>query len=83
MSADAIKLERILNKVKAEVERAEAMYPPMASLHEGHSILKEEQEELWEEIKKSPKKRDLGKIEEEGVQTAAMSIRFLLDLVPM
>lgn len=77
------KLSRILDKVREEVKRAESLYPPMASLHEGHSVLKEEQEELWDEIKKSPKKRDMAKIEEEGVQTAAMAVRFLLDLVDM
>jgi len=77
------KLAKILEKVKVEVERAESLYPPMSSVHEGHSILKEEQEELWDEIKKSPKKRDFTKIEEEAVQVAAMAVRFLLDLVPM
>ena len=77
----ASKLTFILDQIGAEVTRAESIYPPFASLHEGYAILQEEVEELWEEIKKSPKKRDLVKIREEAIQVAAMATRLLYDVV--
>jgi len=74
------KLADLLQDVAVEFKRAEGMYSPFASLHEGWAILEEEVEELWDEVKKSPKRRDPAKIREEAVQVAAMAFRFLYDL---
>ena len=66
--------------VMAELEFAKANFPPMHSEHEGYAIIKEEFEELWDEIKKNPKKRDKAALRKEAIQVAAMALRFLEDL---
>lgn len=66
--------------VMTELEHARANFPPMRSEHEGFAILKEEVDELWDEIKKSPSKRDKAAIRAEMIQVAAMALRFLGDL---
>lgn len=71
--------KNILHAIR-EFERASAIYPPFASAHEGYAILLEEVEELWEEVKKSPKKREPAKMREEAIQVAAMALRFLKDV---
>jgi hypothetical protein len=66
--------------VLCEWQRASRLYPKFNSAHEGYAVLLEEVEELWDEIKKSPKKRDPAKMREEAIQTAAMALRFLTDV---
>lgn len=71
-------------RVACELHRARRDFPKMASLHEGYAILLEEVEELWEEIKKNPRKRDLSKVLEEAIQVGAMVQRLAEDgLAPM
>jgi NTP pyrophosphatase (non-canonical NTP hydrolase) len=70
-----------LDSIVAEFNRASSIYPAFNSAHEGYAVLLEEVEELWDEVKKSPKKRDLSKIREEAVQVAVMALRFLHDVV--
>lgn len=67
--------------VLQELHRASLIYPPFTSAHEGYAVLLEEVDELWDEIKKSPKKRDPNKLREEAVQVAAMALRFVQDCV--
>lgn len=67
-------------EVLEELARARASFPLMASAHEGYAILLEEVDELWDEIKKSPKKRDLAAMRKEAIQVAAMAIRLLEDV---
>jgi len=50
------------------------------SLHEGYAVLLEEVDELWDEVKKKPKKRDKAKLLEELVQIGAMAQRMAEDL---
>ena len=64
-----------------EYHRATKMYGPFNSAHEGWAVLLEEVEELWDEVKKSPKNRDIVKMREEAIQVAAMALRFLHDCV--
>jgi hypothetical protein len=56
------------------------LYAPMHSAHEGWATLKEEVDELWDEVKKSPKNRDMDAMQEEAVQAAAMALRFIVDV---
>lgn len=70
----------IRNEVFTEYERASSLYPAFNSAHEGYAVLLEEVEELWDEVKKSPKRRDPAKLREEAVQVAAMALRFLNDV---
>jgi hypothetical protein len=55
-------------------------YPDFHSAHEGYAVLLEEVEELWAEVKKSPKKRDPDAMRTEAIQVAAMALRFLIDV---
>jgi hypothetical protein len=77
--------------VGLEVDMASAKFPAFNSSHEGFAVLKEEVDELWDEVKKNPKKDPLAtspedgearrraKMRAEAVQVAAMAIRFITD----
>lgn len=71
----------IVNLILSEVERANEMYGPMASTWEAHGIMREEFEELWDEIKEQ-KRGDIinTAMITECVQLAAMAIKFMESL---
>ena len=71
-----------LATVGTEVEQAVARYGPFHSAHEGYAVILEEVDELWDEVKKSPRRRDLAAMKAEAVQVAAMAVRFLMDVTP-
>lgn len=62
--------------VRQELLSATGKFGPFASAHEGYAVLKEEVEELWDEIKGG---QDRDRMREEAVQVAAMAMRFVLD----
>lgn len=62
----------------AELHRALDLFPPMASAHEGHSVIREEFEELWELVKKN--KGDSPDAFQEAIQLAAMAIRYAAEI---
>lgn len=71
-----------LMAVRDEVTRAQKLWPrPFSCAHEGISVIREEFEELWDEVKLNEKKRDLEKIRKEAVQVAAMAIRFIVEVI--
>lgn len=51
-------------------------FPDFNSYHEGYAVIKEEVDELWDEIKTY--KKDKQAIEEEAIQVAAMAIKLLV-----
>ncbi len=51
------------------------------SSHEGYAVILEEVDELWEEVRKKRSERDKSKMRQECIQIAAMSIRFIQDLL--
>ena len=69
---------------KAEVEEelyaATSKFGAFASAHEGYAVLKEEVDELWDEVKKNQKVRSVEKLRAEAKQVAAMALRFMIDL---
>lgn len=67
--------------VAAELERARAGFRNMASAHEGFAVLKEEVDELWDEVRLNQKMRDPGQMLTELVQVAAMAQRMAEDIV--
>ena len=73
-------LETALQQVKDEVEKAQANFPKMRSLHEGYAILLEEVDGLWEAIKADRGAFNSLRIRGEAQQVAAEAIRFLMDL---
>lgn len=63
-----------------ELCRASTKFAPFHSAHEGFAVLKEEVDELWDEIK--TKNRSKERMREEALQTAAMALRFVHDICP-
>jgi hypothetical protein len=64
-------IEDELKKVKSKYDK------DFNSTHEGFAVLKEEVDELWDEVKQDGSKREL---QAEAVQVAAMAIRFIQEL---
>lgn len=82
------KTQAVAKEVQTEVERASKIHLKMNSAHEAYAIIKEELEELWDEIKKNSKKMTeeqrtewLKKMREEAIQTSAMCQRLIVDLL--
>lgn len=69
-------LTGIFSLVLQEIATATAEYGPFHSGHEGYAVMKEELEELWDEIKK----KQIAKARQEAIQVAAMAICFLRDV---
>lgn len=69
-------------EVLEELAKARKRFPPMQSAHEGWAILKEEVDELWEEVRGN--KRDmstyLAACRKEAVQCAAMALAFIIEI---
>lgn len=72
-----------LNEVADEVKRASQLHGPMASAHEGWSVILEELDELWEEVRKKRSARDPKQMRKEAIETAAMALRFASDVTPL
>ena len=65
----------IINSVLIELNKATTKHGPFHSTHEGYAVIKEELEELWDEVKVNNKE----KARLEAIQVAAMAIRFIMD----
>lgn len=71
---------KALLDVFIEVTAARKKFPPMASPHEGWAVIKEEVDELWDEVKKHGSKRVPADLRKEAIQVAAMATRFVVDI---
>ena len=71
-----MELERALSLVEGEYLRATSKFGAFHSRHEGFAVLKEEVDELWDEIKTNASS---DRVRDEAVQVAAMAIRLLAD----
>lgn len=69
-------IEEILGVVRTELYAATAKFGPFNSAHEGYGILKEEVDELWDDVKAN----DIDHAKLEAVQVAAMAVRFIMDV---
>ena len=67
----------ILQTLEDEYSRATKMFGAFHSSHEGIAIIKEEVDELWDEIKGEQKMEGLM---EEASHVATMAIRFMQDI---
>lgn len=76
-SGEAKPVDADVAQIVAEVNEACANWPPFNSAHEGFAVLKEEVDELWDEVKVNQKRRDLTKMKKEAKQVAAMALRFM------
>lgn len=82
MSERQLQIRNYLDRIEHELNRAHRLHPtPMRSMHEGHSVIREEFEELWAEI--IIKHPDQIKVRTECIQLAAMALRFLVEVVPL
>lgn len=68
--------EDLRNDIEAEYTNATHKFPKFNSYHEGYAVLKEEMDELWNEIKGEQRNTIL---KDEAIQVAAMAIRFIID----
>lgn len=76
-----MQIEQAVSLAVTELNRATALHGAFHSAHEGYSVIKEEFEELWDEIKKRKENRNPEALKEEAVQLAAMALRFIVDCV--
>ena len=67
-----------VDRVTRELDGARATFPAFNSAHEGWAVLREEVDELWEEVKQRQPDRE--RMRKEATQVAAMAIRFLHDV---
>jgi len=85
MSYEHVKVNLLLNEIGAEVHRAGALFPPLNSPHEANSVIKEEYDEYWDEVKKhnrmKPDRDTRPRQREELIQLAAMCTRAILDTI--
>lgn len=72
------RIDDALTVMRGELIKAMTKHGPMASPHEGHGVIREELDELWDHVKadtgRTPKAR------KEAMQIAAMGLRYALDL---
>jgi len=69
-----------LNQIIEEFNVASLKFPPFHSAHEGFSVLKEEVDELWDEVKGHRSIENFNRMRAEAVQVAAMALRFIVDV---
>ena len=69
-----------MESVVQEVARAQSMWPPFNSAHEGFAIMQEEFDELKEHVWTNQKKRDIEAMRTEAIQVAAMAMRFITEV---
>jgi len=75
LAEGAGRLDKISMQIEAEYLSARHSHDIMHSPHEGISIIKEEYDELWDEIKKP--NFDALKMRKEAIQLAAMVLAFI------
>lgn len=71
---------KVLRDVSTELDRAIRKYPKFASAHEGYAVVLEELDELKAEVWRKQSKRRSKKMRHEAIQTAAMALRFALEV---
>jgi NTP pyrophosphatase (non-canonical NTP hydrolase) len=67
--------------VKAELAEARAKHGPMLSVHEGYAVILEELDEVWDEVKKKTKERDMPNLLKELIQVGATAQKMAEDVV--
>jgi hypothetical protein len=71
-------INRVIDDVVYEFVKSLRSHGSINSRHEGWAVMKEEMDELWDEVKK----RNCSNVDmrKEAVQVAAMAVRFILDV---
>ncbi|HET7566496.1 MAG TPA: hypothetical protein VFJ91_00770 [Gaiellaceae bacterium] len=71
-------VSNILAEVEVELRSAQRRHAPMHSPHEGHSVIREEFDELWEHVRADTGRTPAARAE--AIQLAAMACRYVHDL---
>lgn len=71
---------KALHMVYEEYQKAIAKNERYHNAHEGYAVIKEEFDELWDEIRKKESARSKEAMTLEAVQTCATLIRFLVEI---
>ena len=74
------RMRAVLAHVEDELVGAVDKFPPFNSAHEGFAVLKEEVDELWDEVKRKKSMRSDTEMQYEATQIAAMAVRFIIDV---
>jgi NTP pyrophosphatase (non-canonical NTP hydrolase) len=75
--------EQVLKVAKEAADQCvDAMenWPAFNSAHEGYAVLFEEVDELWDEVRKKQKNREVSLMKKEALDIAAMAIRFAVEV---
>ena len=67
--------------IRRELAAADEKFGRFHSAHEGYAVILEEMDELWLSIKQPPHAYDGERVRKEAIQVAAMTLRFLVDLL--
>ena len=76
----AMLAQQELKIILAEFTSAASKHGPLNSLHEAYSVILEEVDELWEQVKLKQRLRNTANIKTEFRQIAAMALRALVDI---
>jgi len=75
----AQRISKAAAAIEIEALRAATSYPKFNSGHEGWAVIKEELDELWDEVRKYPNALPSG-LRYEAIHVGAMAVRFIADL---
>ncbi len=70
--------QSVAAELERELARALGKHGRLRSAHEGYAVIKEELDEMWEEVRRD----DLEGALREAAQVGAMAMRFIWDLTP-
>ncbi len=76
-----MKRSKFARAVSEELKRARHMHGPVNSIHEGYAVILEELDEVWDEVKKKTKERNLQELYKELIQVSAMAQKMAEDTV--
>lgn len=68
---------RAFELIIAEFRKTTDMFPPYSSIHEAHSILEEEYDEFWDEVKFKPSLRSSQRLIKEAIQVASVAMKIV------
>jgi hypothetical protein len=75
-----MKLNDAIDQVICEIELAKSKWPgDFKNTHEAYAVIKEEFDELWDEIRKKNPERE--QLRHEAIQTTAMLFRLITELL--
>ena len=78
LAAMSDKWERVQQAILDELLLAVSHYNSMANPHDGWARIREEVDELWDEVK--TREQPIERMRAEAIQVGAMAMRFILDV---